>query len=271
MEDLHAASRRDRGRRAFTLIELLVVMGIISLLISILLPSLSRAREQAKSVRCLASLKEYGNGLGAYFNVYGDKLPSALFEPDDLDPKPLEPVPYGWSELLWAYAYRETVRIPEPFPAQRNLDPERFGEYLLCPAAGAADYSSGHYRVYLPAWSYGSYRIQNDGKYGFDTRANPRFSATIESIPLRIPLMTDANEQSERGDGVGNDDCSYIDAAEANTAGLNGYDGNRISDRHYGGANYLFADHHAERDGRMRERLAEDWDLNGTIDVEILP
>jgi prepilin-type N-terminal cleavage/methylation domain-containing protein len=57
-----------QGRSAFTLIELLVVMAIITLLISILLPSLSRAREQAKTVKTRAMLKSIADGLEMFRN-----------------------------------------------------------------------------------------------------------------------------------------------------------------------------------------------------------
>jgi len=47
-------------RTSFTLIELLVVVAIIAVLIAILLPSLQKAREQAKAVVCMNNLKQLG-------------------------------------------------------------------------------------------------------------------------------------------------------------------------------------------------------------------
>ncbi len=72
---------RQRKARGFTLIELLVVVAIIALLISILLPSLARARELSKRTVCAANLKGTGNGFATYATGNNDDWPIPAHDP----------------------------------------------------------------------------------------------------------------------------------------------------------------------------------------------
>jgi len=64
-----------RPCRAFTLIELLVVISIIALLISILLPAMSLARQTAQSAACLSNMRQAGIGLATYAADNTDHMP----------------------------------------------------------------------------------------------------------------------------------------------------------------------------------------------------
>lgn len=66
-------------KKGFTLIELLVVVAIIALLISILLPSLARARELSKRAVCAANVRGIGQSCKIYANDFSEAWPIAAF------------------------------------------------------------------------------------------------------------------------------------------------------------------------------------------------
>src|SRR5689334_19665087 len=103
----HQTTFPSRAHQAFTLIELLVVIGIIAVLISILLPTLKRARETANDTRCRSNLSQMGLALKMYAHDNKDHFPSpnalgegtagtapsfrrGINEPDPVDPTKVE-------------------------------------------------------------------------------------------------------------------------------------------------------------------------------------
>ena len=80
----HVKSIRQRGGggSAFTLIELLVVIAIISLLITILLPSLTMAKNLARNVVCMTNLRNVYLGANMYQGDYEGYFPAAYWRDD---------------------------------------------------------------------------------------------------------------------------------------------------------------------------------------------
>ena len=90
----------SHARRGFTLIELLVVIAIIAILAALLLPSLARAKEQAKAVQCISNLKQIGLSLRLYATDHDGKYPwhTAAREGGTYGPNAGE----GWRNFLAA-------------------------------------------------------------------------------------------------------------------------------------------------------------------------
>ncbi len=132
-----------REKIGFTLIELLVVIAIISLLVSILLPSLQRAKELSKRVVCQSNLRNIGLDIILYTDEYNEYLP---------------PIFYGGANWAWD--------MPLYYEKYKDQPPA----YLICPSDDLPRMGNSPARSYafqwrlFPAPDSGNFNVDNIGK-----------------------------------------------------------------------------------------------------------
>lgn len=157
----------------FTLVELLTVIGIVTLLLAVLLPSLARARQQARATLCAVHLRQIATGWNIYAHQYRDVAVAGRFPRLDTTDNPranLYFVGNGWKyrarwfAVLGAQVGLYAYRSPSPDPAEDNTQPVD-GEVFLDPAVpernNTRNYTYGYNFQFL-----GNSRLKEGGREG---------------------------------------------------------------------------------------------------------
>jgi len=264
------------GRQGFTLIELLVVVSIIALLIAILLPALSGAKQQANKAACAAKLSGLNKGILTYLSEYDNAFPlnGMLFPKDhaptgsafaaltaaqggaDSNPQHWQPQ-FGklWDELSIG-ATKDALTATSTSLVIQSV----YIKYFMCPADDrqrsnpAVGAGSGNPALYLDGagviqqgagspgyWSYSINAVLNSlGRFRYN------FAPTTSTpLPWADPMkMSQILNQSDFIFLLEEDDKSLFNDEVFDPPAYNG--GDLLTNRHMGQGNVSFADGHVE-------------------------
>ncbi|MBN2448040.1 MAG: DUF1559 domain-containing protein [Phycisphaerae bacterium] len=250
-------------RRGFTLIELLVVVAIIALLVSILVPSLSSAREQARRTLCISNLRQLSHGWHMYADDNNDtSLPGRYAKASGVMTNPDNWYRVGnglkyrprWVATMGMYVGIYAFDHPRTDDDRQDYD----SKVYACPAApkwiDERNYAYGYNHQFL-----GNARKTNGRFHNFPVnRSRIRsFAGTVlgadcmgtaAGVPRvdRLSYNNSGTDYAELGNHGWTLDPPRL--TETSDRGTGDADSPRaaIDPRHVGKANTVFCDGHAE-------------------------
>ncbi len=260
-----ASGRLESARRcaglAFTLIELLVVIAIIALLVSILLPSLSRARRMAAQVVCLTRTREWGQGSQLFATENNDAV---AFDGED-NPGG---VPDGGNKLTYQYdiwwanavvpyvkytGYRQIAERARDQGDAKNVPlPGNEGDGIfICPSArlpyGGDTPSEAPYPIdWSDLYFYFNYvpnsKLENGSQITWRGLDVEKIRLTDMKKPTATVLMLELRATKRELPSELADDPQYNKSLNRAKAMWS-----RMAARHDAGSNVVYADGHGEK------------------------
>lgn len=237
-------SSRYAAPAAFTLIELLTVIAIIGILAAILIPTVGRVREQARTTQCLSNLRQIGTAMLLYANENRNLLPLPLN--NTLTPAGAERSK-TWSQKIIPYSGmdRDTVRSrfncpsADPQPANTNETTYRLNAFLkAAPMSGridrvtskivmVADAPTGNFEEIWP-WNFSGYANQPANRRQM-MRHNGGVRQNVVFTDASVRTLSGRESGAFRGEGTSPNNWAMSGMGYIN----NGFDTNPASPTDY--------------------------------------